>query len=62
VWVRGILTAMSWITDNSVKPFSPSELDAALTWLSLAEHKQAVETLIAQLHASMRQRGTPVTE
>jgi hypothetical protein len=57
--LRGVLTAMAWITGNSVKAFAPNELATALAWLGLTERSAEAKTVIAQLHAAMEQ-ATPV--
>jgi hypothetical protein len=53
--LRGILTAIAWLTSNTVKPFSPGDLAGALQFLGLSEHSIPIETLVMQLHAAIAQ-------
>lgn len=52
--LRGVLTAVAWLTGNNVKPFSPRELTEALRWLGLPlERQREIEVLIARLHRTL---------
>lgn len=52
--LRGILTAIAWLTGNNVKAFSPRELTEALRWLGQPlERQREIEALLARLHRSL---------
>lgn len=51
--IRGVLTAMSWLTGADVMTFAPDRLTAALAWLNLGGCSTEVTALIARLHKEM---------
>lgn len=51
--LRGVLTAMSWITGNAVKAFKPDELMQAVAWLGVAEHSAELRAAIDALYAAI---------
>lgn len=51
--LRGILTAISWVTGASVKAFGPNDLAEALHWLNMSERTEAVKHTIAAMYAAM---------